>query len=394
MRPRARIVALAVFALCGIVSVVQAQQIASASFDEATLRLTVYGSALASTTAAAVGVVGTTNAFAPAGVVSTSDTQVVLQLPVPFVRAQHRLVLLGRNGRPFAEFDLDLRSSVVVITGVSGTGSPGRLSKWSDHSTLSDSSISDVGTTVRVDAVLHVAGNAHVSGNLRVNPGSPDWAELGTNSVGVAARGTNHGVSAEGTIAVQGIGSHVGIQGSSEGSGPGVEGRSAAGTGVHGSTEVASAAGVAGINTAPEGGNGVYGESLPPEGWGTGVVGVSNGTGVYGESKRVGNSGVGVGVHGKSATALGVFGESTDWTGVYGQSTRGTAVHGRSSSHTGVAGESVSGTGVSGRSSTGLLVTSWGILRLLEMPQSQVGDPGQCFQTCVQSARSRKSTST
>jgi hypothetical protein len=133
-----------------------------------------------------------------------------------------------------------------------------------------------------------------------------------------------------------------GIKGTNTAAGPGVDGESKLGYGVHGVSH-AGAAGVAGFNDGPQGaaGPGVYGESK----LGQGVLGISHaagpgvtgfntgpegaaGQGLYGDSQHwEGVRGIG---HGKGAGVAGfndapdgvaqpgVWGESQHWEGVHG----------------------------------------------------------------------------
>ena len=137
-------------------------------------------------------------------------------------------------------------------------------------------------------------------------------------------------------------------EGKNAGSGPGLEGTSAQGTGVIGDTTLNTGnflahAGVVGRDKSSSSVNNV------------GVKGLStHGVGVVGKS--TGN----IGVFGTSTLFVGVWGTSTTGVGVFGASSSNAAMRGISSSSFGVDGSSDTGTGVSGTSESSIGVFAKG----------------------------------
>jgi hypothetical protein len=120
------------------------------------------------------------------------------------------------------------------------------------------------------------------------------------------------------------------IDGSDDGVGYGVSGKSSSGNGVYGLSQSTDGYGVVGENKSSVG-YGVYGKS-------------NGGIGVYGEGDFAN------GVYGKSNGGNGVYGASSSGYGVYGVSQTGTAVVGISDDHYGVVGVSSNLAGLYGKS--------------------------------------------
>jgi hypothetical protein len=126
----------------------------------------------------------------------------------------------------------------------------------------------------------------------------------GANGYGVYGKHYGSGIGVAGTSALG-----TGVQGSTSGSNAvGVKGVSSAGDGVYGRADGAGKFGVEGYNSNASGGSGVYGSSA---GNGYGVRGYGA-TGVYGQSSTSGgyalsgnNSGSGIGVKAVSTNGLG-----------------------------------------------------------------------------------------
>src|SRR5919202_6327827 len=120
------------------------------------------------------------------------------------------------------------------------------------------------------------------------------------------------------------------VDGSDDGVGYGVSGKSSSGNGVYGLSQSTDGYGVVGENKSSVG-YGVYGKS-------------NGGIGVYGEGDFAN------GVYGKSNGGNGVYGVSSSGYGVYGVSQTGTAVVGISDDHYGVVGVSSNLAGLYGKS--------------------------------------------
>ena len=170
----------------------------------------------------------------------------------------------------------------------------------------------------------------------------------GEGIVGIAEAST--GVIGGGNVGVQGMGDSagvwgisfvvdgIGVFGSNDDGGIGVEGRSENNAGVLGTSAVGT-----GVFGHSDSANGVYAEGnvgvYATGNWGVYAVGVTNAgvhgegfTGVYGLS-----TGSNVGVYGDGGSATGVYGEG--FTGVYGYSLSGLGVFGYSAVNDGMKGQ-------------------------------------------------------
>ena len=183
-----------------------------------------------------------------------------------------------------------------------------------------------------------------VAGVNLVDPAQPADSRDGVGVAGLSNRAVGYGVVGM-TFGIRSTGVLGHAQGGGvgvRGIGPqgGVEGESAQGHGVAGTSQAKGAAGVFGYAPGPQGG-GVFGQSTA----GAGVDGSSSaGTGVHGTSTQA------RGVVGEStgSNASGVFGRNDlgSGVGVDGYSQAGTAMRAISSSGTGLQVQSFSGGGI------------------------------------------------
>lgn len=250
---------------------------------------------------------------------------------------------------------------------VGGSGTAGRIPRWTAANTQGDSAIFQSGTNLGIgtttpDSPLTVFGNtgsvlrvdnSSTTANFHALRGTITSTTPGSGSV--AVRGINAGTGSNG----------YGVYGSQNGSGMGVFGYAPSGRGVYGLSSTGT--GVFGLHSST-GGNtpGVQGYSSSTSADAAGVIGrvtsttagsdsagvkgINNGTtdynghGVYGFHAGNGN-----GVYGNALGTFGwgVFGEGGD-RGVYGYSTDGDGVYGYSITGSGVYGISDNGYGVNG----------------------------------------------
>jgi len=77
----------------------------------------------------------------------------------------------------------DIKDTVSAGGGVDGSGTAGKLSKWSDANTLTDSLVSESGSLVTVTGNLGVTGGA-VAANYNLTPGSTNTAPASATAPG------------------------------------------------------------------------------------------------------------------------------------------------------------------------------------------------------------------
>ena len=221
---------------------------------------------------------------------------------------------------------------------VKGSGTPGRIAKWTDTRQLGDSVITEVGGRIGIGTTMP-GSPLTVAGRIEAFTTGVIPAVLGQSPAGSGVRGNSD--SGFGVFGSSGTGD--GARGLSV-SGSGLFGFSQNGNGVRGDSGSGSAAGVAGFNSGG-GGHGVLGQAFS----GTGVRGISSaGFGVFGSSETF------TAVEARSNTGFGIFGSSNTNTGIHGQSGSGTGVFGstNASGSVGVHGmNTAGGVGVFGQAS-------------------------------------------
>jgi hypothetical protein len=221
---------------------------------------------------------------------------------------------------------------------VRGSGTAGRIAKWTDTNQIGNSVVTEVDGRIGIGTTTP-GSPLTVAGRIEAFTTGVIPAVLGQSTAGTGVRGNSD--SGFGVFGSSGTGD--GARGLSE-SGNGLFGFSQNGNGVRGDSGAGSAAGVAGFNSGG-GGNGVLGRAFT----GTGVRGISStGFGVFGSSETF------TAVEARSNTGFGIFGSSNTNTGIHGQSGSGTGVFGstNASGSAGVHGmNTAGGVGVLGQAS-------------------------------------------
>jgi hypothetical protein len=211
-----------------------------------------------------------------------------------------------------------------------------------------------------------VAGSSDAAGGAGVlgfNPAPGGFGVWGESSNGIGLRGTsnaNNGFGVVGIVlsntlgatgaAISGICNASALDGTGDGAGDGVRGKSGAGRGVVGESIAGNA-----VVGATQAGIGVLGTSVAS--FGVNGVNGNNGIGIKGVSNSGGNviadgNGNGIGVQGKSTGGPGVKGESVNAPGVEGISTNGLGVRAVSTNFVGIVGISTANHGLYGSTSS------------------------------------------
>lgn len=174
---------------------------------------------------------------------------------------------------------------------------------------------------------------------------------LAVSSGGDALQAVNFG-SGNGVSGTSASGSGPGVFGHSRGSGSGILGSSQSGPGVQGIGSTGN-----GVNGDSDQGAGVRGSSRSPLAAGVQGTNSSGGPGLFGSSASgtgVRGAGSQTGVEGNSGSGTGVLGISSSGVGVIGRGVGGGFFQATGAMAAGVDGFSPSGRGVSGHSSTGV----------------------------------------